>query len=69
MTFTRQEVRALKHLAPMYKNVRGKSKEVQEDFFERAYLIWFDYCPLFRSLDMNEKDFEKCKHKRRMVFV
>lgn len=65
MTFTRQQVRALNHLAPIYKAMSGKSDEEKELFLEQTYLIWSDYCPIHRSLDMEQKEFEwkKLQHK------
>ena len=65
MTFTPQQIRALKHLGPMYKEVRGKSAKVKNEFFEKAYFIWFDYCPMYRPLDMKEEDYMKEKEKER----
>ena len=66
MPFTAEEICALKHLAPMYRSVRGKSEEEKKDFMKKAYLIWADYCPLYRSIDMDKDEFEwrkKCQYE------
>ena len=50
----------------MYKAVRGKPDSVKNAFFEKAYLIWFDYCPMFRSIDLEADEYEwrkRCQHK------
>lgn len=68
MTFTAQEIRALKHLAPLYKSVRGKSAREKNEFFEQAYLIWFDYCPVYRPIDMEKEEYEWRKKGQLKVF-
>lgn len=69
MTFTEQEVRALRHLVPLYEAVCGESPEKKEAFFERAYHIWFDYCPMHRPIDMGKEEFEWLKNGRKKVCI
>lgn len=51
----------------MYKEVRGKSNEVKNTFFEKAYMIWFDYCPMYRSIDMDAEEYEWRKRQQHTV--
>lgn len=69
MTFTEQEIRALRHLWPMYKDVCGESTEEKKAFFEKAYLIWFDYCPMHRPIEMGTEEFEWLKNGRKKVCI
>lgn len=50
----------------MYKAIIGQSAEKKKDFFEKAYLIWFEYCPMHCPLDMDKDEFEWLKkgHKK-----
>lgn len=45
--FSRDEMRALAILGPMYRQAsQKKSEDAVENFFKHAYLIWNDHCPL-----------------------
>ena len=67
MTFSAQEIRALRHLYPLYKSMAGKSAREKALFFEQAYLIWFDYCPIYRDIDMDKGTFEEKVAKEKKV--
>jgi hypothetical protein len=38
-------------------------------FFEKAYLIWFDYCPMHRPIEMGKEEFEWLKNGRKKVCI
>ena len=45
----------------------GKSAHEKALFFEQAYLIWFDYCPIYRDIDMDKGTFEEKVAKEKKV--
>ena len=68
MHYTKAEVEAIRVLIPHYKTaLLSREKEAVEDFFERAYLVWFDYCPNVRSIDTDAEEWAFILEKKRRV--
>ncbi len=45
----------------------SKSAREKALFLEQAYLIWFDYCPIHRDIDMEKDMFEWKVAKQKKV--
>lgn len=69
--FSSDEMRALKVLGPMYRDVlKKKSQDELEKFFQHAYIIWDDHSPPpRRKADIDDEENGWFTNQRQKVRV
>lgn len=70
MHYTKAEAEAIRVLVPHYKTaLLSRDKQAIDDFFQRAYLVWFDYSPNFWSIDTKPDEWEAILECKRHVSI